>query len=104
GRPRRLHGGGEPVGGDRHVPGNTAEARAERAEVDRAVVAVAGRGTRERGEITLTAGIDEGPGGERVAAAMVVIGDTGHAAVVARRAGDEGVQQDLDARLLAQPV
>src|SRR5258708_3439115 len=48
-----------------------AEAGGERAEIERAVVAVAGRGTGEGGEVAVTARVDECLGLERVLAGMV---------------------------------
>jgi hypothetical protein len=61
--PNRTRDG---FGGNVRVRGDPAEARAQRAEVERPVIAVAGRGASEEGEIAIAAGIDECLGRERV--------------------------------------
>jgi hypothetical protein len=61
--PNRARDG---FGGNVRVWGDPAEARAQRSKVERAVVAVAGRGAGEEGEIAIAAGVDECLGLERV--------------------------------------
>ena len=77
---------------------------AERAEIDRAVVAVARRGAGELGEIALAAGIDEGAGADRVLSAMVLPAEIDDAAVRARGAADEGVEHHLHAGFGAERI
>ena len=103
-RLRRLHRGGELVGGHGHVARDAAEARGERAEIDGTIVAVARRGAGKLGEIALAAGIDEGAGAERVLSAMVLPAEIDDAAVGAGGAADEGVEHHLHAGLGAQRI
>jgi hypothetical protein len=87
------------VGGDGDLARHAAEARAQRAEIDQPVVAVARRSAGEEGEIALAAGIDEGPSPHRVSAGMVLPGDIDDTIGGARGPAHEGMQQHLDARL-----
>lgn len=72
---------------------------AQRAEIDRAIVAVAHRSAGEQGEIAAAARIGERLGLDLVNASMVGEADARDSVVFAVRAHDESAQQHVDARL-----
>jgi hypothetical protein len=89
---------------DHHFPGDTAKTGAQRAEIDRPVIAVTGRSAGEKGEIAVAAGVDEGFRAQAMQAAVTTEADRGDALAVARRLADEGVQEHCDAGIGAELV
>src|SRR5262249_60976821 len=84
-------------GRDRYVARDAAEARAERAHVDEALVPVARRRAGEIRKVAVAAGVDEARRLDRTGAAAILHRHATHAVAVALRTGQKRVQQHIDA-------
>src|SRR6202030_1604667 len=76
--------------------GDAAKSRAQRPEIDVAMIAVARAGATEAGEVAIATGVHEGPGVHGMGAAVIMEGDGGETVVLPLCASDKAVKGDVD--------